>query len=305
MKLSFVIPTRNRGERLRATLRGLAEQAQPPEEIIVVDGSDDVSDIERLKEEFARRFSTFIATRAEVCGAAVQRNQGVALANGELIGFCDDDIDFESDCILVLRQHFIRHPECGGVSATITNQSPRDFGRITCAVLWCLAGNEGLPPDGRVIGPALNFLPRLEAQRTAAWVVDWLNLGCTLYRKTLLPFPPFDAAFSGYSMLEDVTLSLRVGRKAELAVLPLARVFHDSQPSSFKRDLIALAKMGVRNRYYVATHIIGRPAGVALFQLTVWQVFCAVAGLRRVGVSWFRETWGAAEALGGLMLRHK
>ena len=63
--------------------------------------------------------------------------------------------------------------------------------------------------------------------------------------------------------------------------------------------------MGVRNRYYVATHIIGRPAGATLFQLAVWQVFCAAAGLRKVGVSWFRENWGAVEALGGIMLGHK
>ena len=305
MKLSFVIPTRNRGIRLRATLRSLAIQRTPPDEVVIVDASDDREEVARIEGEFALHFSRLIAACATQRGAAAQRNQGVALATGDLIGFCDDDIDFEPNCVFLLREHFADHPEYGGVSATITNQSPRGFGRATRAVLWCLAGKRGLIPDGRLIGPALNFLPRLLDQRHEAWNVDWLNLGCTLYQKKFLPMPPFDAAFVGYSMLEDVTLSFRVGRKAKLAVLPQARVFHDSQPSSFKSNLSALAKMGVRNRFYVATRVIGRPASTTLFQLALWQSFCAVAGLRKINASWFRENWAAAVALGGLVLGRK
>src|ERR1035437_2068505 len=92
--LSMIIPTRNRYERLVRTLKGLASQAARPEELIVVVAIDDPSEADRLSIAFKQSFETFCAVRASTVGAASQRNEGVRQAKGNLIGFCDDDVDF-------------------------------------------------------------------------------------------------------------------------------------------------------------------------------------------------------------------
>lgn len=306
MQLSFVIPTRNRSGRLRATLRALAGQTDAPEEVVVVDASDNSVDFTQLVVEFSHQFRRFIAVKAERPGAASQRNQGVALATGGLIGFCDDDIDFEPGCVRALRAFLMTEGAFGGVSATITNQAPRSFGRATRWVVRLMDAKPEQPLDGRVIGPVINFLPRIREAAKDVCDSEWLPTTCTIYRRLALPQPPFDAQFQGYSMLEDVCLSMRVARTgSRLAVLRDARIFHDTQPGDHKRSVSGLAAMGIRNRFYVATTMLGRSGLLTWWQLVLWQSFCGVAGVRRAGRDWFLQNWGAVSALGLIALGRK
>jgi len=50
---------------------------------------------------------------------------------------------------------------------------------------------------GKVIGPGINLLPEDRADFAGGRAVEWLNLGCTIYRREALPSPPFDAFFRG------------------------------------------------------------------------------------------------------------
>jgi len=306
MKLSFVIPTRNRGVRLRATLAGLARQSAAPEQVVVVDASEGGFDLPRLAAEFSQGFQNFVPVRAEKPGAAAQRNQGVAIASGDWIGFCDDDVDLEPGCVRALRDFLAKEPDFGGVSATIANQAPRNFGRATRWVARLIDATPGRPLDGRVIGPAINFLPRIADAAEAVCETEWLPTTCTIYRRSALLQPPFGDQFQGYSMLEDVCLSLGVARRGRrLAILRDARIFHDTQPGDHKRSASGVAAMGIRNRYYVATTLLGRSRWSTWWQLTLWQGFCGVAGLRKAGRIWFLQNWGAASALGLIALRRK
>lgn len=295
--LSIVIPTRNRLVRLRRTLEGLHAQIEAPAEVLVIDAGDDAMDVPRLAADLRRRGLNVRVTRAHERGAAPQRNQGVALARGTVIGFCDDDLDFEPGCLGALREFLVREPGFGGVSATIVNQAPHGFGRLTKVVVGMMDSTPDRPLDGRVVGPALNFLPTLRDDGPPVCETQWLNTTCTLYRREALPTPPFDALFHGYSMMEDLCLSLRVGERSRLAVLRAARVVHDTQPGEHKRDPGALGAMSVRNRYYVATRVLGRAPRRAWFQLAVWQTFCAVAGARRPSPHWWKTHCGALSAL--------
>lgn len=58
--------------------------------------------------------------------------------------------------------------------------------------------------------------------------------------------------------MEDVTLSLTVGKQWKLANARTARIFHDSQPGDHKSSPDVLASMSLVNRYYVMTEILGR-----------------------------------------------
>ena len=56
---------------------------------------------------------------AQIRGAASQRNQGVQGCPHAIIGFFDDDIVFEPDCIARLWRALQSDPGLGGVSAMI------------------------------------------------------------------------------------------------------------------------------------------------------------------------------------------
>jgi glycosyltransferase involved in cell wall biosynthesis len=89
MRLSVVIPTRDRPELLADCLETLAVQAQPPggmEILVVDDGSE-----EPLVLDGGRREVPVRCLRQPAGGLNAARNRGVEEARGELIAFLDDD----------------------------------------------------------------------------------------------------------------------------------------------------------------------------------------------------------------------
>ncbi len=85
--ISVVIATRNRADLLDGALASLRAQAQPPAyEIVVADnGSSDAT------AEVARRHGAAYAYVPEP-NRGKARNAGIALARGEVVAFCDDDV---------------------------------------------------------------------------------------------------------------------------------------------------------------------------------------------------------------------
>src|SRR5204863_9646194 len=130
----------------------------------------------------------------------------------------------------------------GGVSALIVNQKYHPPGAISRAVFTLMHGRSERTFAGRVIGPGINLLPEDREDLPEIVPVEWLNTTCTIYRRVALPSPPFDSVFTGYSMMEDLTLSLRVGQKWKLANARTARIFHDSQPGPHKSCATELAR---------------------------------------------------------------
>jgi hypothetical protein len=105
---------------------------------------------------------------------------------------------------------------------------------------------------------SMNLLPEDREGLPEIVPVEWLNLGCTVYRREALPSPVFEKGFTGYSMLEDLALSLTVARRWKLANARTARIFHDSQPGDYKSGVAQLARMELVNRHYVMRNIMDR-----------------------------------------------
>ncbi|NET52849.1 MAG: hypothetical protein F6K09_30520 [Merismopedia sp. SIO2A8] len=95
-----------------------------------------------------------------------------------------------------------------------------------------------------------------------------------------MPNPPFPTHFFGYSLMEDVTLSLKVGKAWKLANVRTAKIFHDSQPGDHKNDPAVLAKMDLVNRYYVMTQILERTSFMDHLKLVIQQLFNITASLK-------------------------
>ncbi|HZZ17389.1 MAG TPA: hypothetical protein VFE08_15690, partial [Candidatus Sulfotelmatobacter sp.] len=147
-------------------------------------------------------------------------------------------------------------------------------------VFRLMAGHAERSYAGRVLGPAVNLLPEDRDDLPAVVPVEWLNTGCTLYRRIALPDPPFPDHFKGYSLMEDLTLSLIVGKQWKLANARTARIYHDSQPGSYKSDPQLISEMQLVNRHYVMTKVLGRNRMSDYLKLLLFELFSLASTLQ-------------------------
>jgi glycosyltransferase involved in cell wall biosynthesis len=276
---SAVVPTMDRAPVLRRTLDSLGMQGVLPAELIIVDGSAG-EETRMIAEQWAASMGPATRVtwqRATTRGAAIQRNQGVAAATQQFIWFFDDDVVFEPECVARLWHAIECDPGLGGVNAMITNQRYMPPGRVSRTVFALLNGRNEPTFAGRILGPAVNLLPEDRDDLPNVVPVEWLNTTCTIYRREAVPDPPFDRFFTGYSMMEDVTLSARVGKGWRLANARTARIFHDSQLDAHKQDARALAEMEFVNRHYVMTEVLGRRGWRDYGRLLLWEAFQSIS----------------------------
>jgi glycosyltransferase involved in cell wall biosynthesis len=279
LPFSTLIPTRNRATVLARTLQSLSQQTAQPIEMIVVDGSTDHATQDLCMSQIPGLLTQIHYYRADAIGAATQRNQAFSCATQPYIWLMDDDILLEPDCVDRLWTALHSDSTLGGVNAMITNQRYLPPGRVSRTIFQILHGRAELSYAGKCIGPALNLLPEDRHDLPEVVTVEWLNTTCTLYRREALPDPLFTSNFVGYSLMEDVTLSLMVGKSWRLANARTARIFHDSQPGDHKSDRGVLAKMELVNRHYVMTQILQRRSMQDYLKLFVLQVFEITASL--------------------------
>ncbi len=296
LPISAIIPTIGRRARLLRTLASLLEQDRVPAQILVVDASDRplrAEDLPSLPSGVAVHCQT-----AERQGAAAQRNQAVRAATQPYLLFLDDDIDLQPGCLRVLWERLTSDPTLGGCSARLLNASYHPPGKLFRRVLHWVGCPAAGSLAGRCCGPALNFLPKAPARPSEDDHVEWLNLGCTLYRRTALPDPPFLPFFAGYSLLEDVALSTHVAKRWRLACPTGADVHHDSQPADYKTPAFRRERMEVLHRVFVAREILGQRGLGAAMRHVLYQVFMTLVSLRTTG-GWRRLPAAAAGKLAG------
>ncbi len=279
LPISALVATRNRSLPLTRMLKSLAKQTSQPQEIIIVDGSNNDATEQLCHHEIANLESEIIYHRATTVGAATQRNQALTHATQDTIWLLDDDIILESNCLERLWLALNSDRRIGGVNAMITNQKYLPPGKISKHLFRFLHSRSEPSYAGKCIGPGLNLLPEDNPDLPSVVPVEWLNTTCVLYRREALPQPMFASFFTGYSLLEDVTLSLTVGKQWKLVNARTARIFHDSQPGDHKNNPSVLAQMDLVNRHYVMTQILAKETLQDYLKLTILQLFGIAASL--------------------------
>jgi glycosyltransferase involved in cell wall biosynthesis len=118
--VAVVIPTGNRAVVLRRTLESLAAQSFQPDRIVLVDASEDETTRSLCVERTVFGLASEVIWRAaQIRGAASQRNQGVRECRHAVIGFFDDDILFEPECVARLWHALQSDVGLGGVNTMI------------------------------------------------------------------------------------------------------------------------------------------------------------------------------------------
>ena len=289
LSYSLVIATSERIEELRAMLSSVLIQTRLPERTIIVDSSRDEKTRD-LVETFKPRLP-LLYERAKIASAAQQRNQGAFHAETPLIGFMDDDIVLFPETCAEVCEVFERYQEAGGVAARIEGLShPTPKG-----LLWWYyrmqAGYSDSTYGGKLFGPALNCLPSYTESDDALLRSDWLNSTCVFYRRELFMREMFPR-FEGYSFMEDVHLSSRIGRTHKLYFHANARCEHRDAPSSWKRDAHAMARMRIKNQRLVAREIMGLSGLVLEAKLFLHRLFASISIVRQRGANWRQALMG-------------
>ena len=257
------------------TLESIASQYYQPEVIVIVDASEDNKTKDICNQHTEGLLSVVLYLRAEQKGAAVQRNQGIQHVTSPVIFFCDDDIELEENCIERLWKALQSGKNIGAVNAMITNQQYHKPGKVTRFMYRLMSGEDIASYAGKCIGPAWNLLPEDREEMPGINEVEWLNTTCTFYRKEALPKPAFPLHFKGYSLMEDVHLSLKVGQQWKLCNVRNARIFHDSQRGAHKNSVLQLAKMELVNRHFIMINVLKRTGFgnyVKLFVFEMWGI---------------------------------
>lgn len=286
--LTLIIPTYKRSAVLERTIESISKQDYQPEEIIVVDATEPfVSKATEWKNKCLNLKSEVIYIPAVIKGAAAQRNYGVSFAKNEVLGFSDDDILLEEGCIRNLWIALTEHDECGGVNATMINQTFHELGRISRLFYNFLSPEKFDSYAGRVFGPVIAFYPKLSDSPPDYVTVDWLNSCLVVYKKKALPNPVFDEHFTGYSWGEDLAVSLRVAKNWKLLTVQTARIFHDSQPGDHKDNLKAFSEMDLVNRFYIMKHILNKNTVKDKWYLLLQQLWAGVTSNKII----YRDFW--------------
>ncbi|NOY06070.1 MAG: glycosyltransferase family 2 protein [Chlorobi bacterium] len=228
MKHSIVIITRNRPEEVRMVVHDLMSQTIIPQEIIIVDASDEKLDVSDLQENRECTVVKVLTSRPDICK---QRNMGLQSARGEIITFFDDDVRLPKNYCEVVLQRFAEDKKGEVVAIGGKMKNPRVAGRIEVALrkLLMVPSFDGRNRVLRSGIPDFGYRFLLETR------VDFLSTTALSVRASSAKTITFEAYWhtrvpkgieTGRRFGEDVLFTLRLGALGAQIILPSAEFEH-------------------------------------------------------------------------------
>ena len=258
MKISVIIPTKDRYSDISVCIRSLLNQTMIPDEIVIVDASD----TEQLQEILAATFNEnpiirYIHARP---GLTRQRNIGVKSAVGDLLFFFDDDIVLDRDFVREITKIFAEDPDrkIGGVYGNIVPSLDQDYPKPVLTLkkklqtpAYSLFASVFLLSKVRKDGKfQMSGFPTYPYGFGNVTEVECVPGGLTAYRKEVFREFSFDEALTGYGYMEDDDFSYRVSKKFKNVYTPYAKVVHNESPAARDKRYES-RKMMMKNYYYL------------------------------------------------------
>jgi len=224
-KVSIIIITYNRKDKLESLLNSLLKQTYKSFEVVViVDGSSDGTD--ELLQNYQSKFDSLRFEVHQNSGRSFSRNKGAALASGNLLIFFDDDMEILPDCIYQHVHHHQVHPQsiCVGTQEECEAKIVNDFDqyRYDVGQLW----EQNIVAESKIIP---RFYTYLTAAHFSVEQSDFMKLGG--FEEKLDVGEDFDLAVRA----QDLNISLYY--------CPKNRAFHNNV-------LTCMAFVKKQNEYY-------------------------------------------------------
>lgn len=220
MKFAIIVPTKDRPELLRRFLKSVAIQDLLPDQIIVVDGSD--QPIRLVVEEFKELPIDTLEVRPP--GLVKQRHAGVNALKVDIpvFGFFDDDIVLESGAFGAMHDFWEKHfTDYGGFGMNIVNAAEVTYRKHAWYLRLFMIRDDRRPGSILRSCRSVPYSPSTEDRRT-----EWLCGGATFWKREIFSKINYDPWFKGWGMSDDLEFSIRVGKEHQLAVVAGAKVQH-------------------------------------------------------------------------------
>tara|TARA_Y100000589_G_scaffold170617_1_gene162073 strand:+ start:334 stop:1170 length:837 start_codon:yes stop_codon:yes gene_type:complete len=106
INISVIIPTYNRSQLLRRSIRSVLNQTLQPREIIVVDNgsTDDTSDM------ISKSFKNIRYIYHDKKGVSAARNKGIKISKSNWVSFLDSDDEWVKDKLLLQKEYILKNP---------------------------------------------------------------------------------------------------------------------------------------------------------------------------------------------------
>ena len=295
---SLIICTYQRPDPVLKLLQSLLKQTLYPNQILIIDGSEDDFTQEIIKtQEFPNLI--YFKVDAQTRGLTKQRNFGLSKVSKkcEIVCFLDDDVILTYGYFTNLINTYHKHPDALGVGGYILNEvnwekknteeigpqyfvydgwvrtlGSRNFLRKKLGLLS--KDPPGVMPEFSN-GLSVGFLP----PSGKVYPVEFFMGGVASYRKGLFEKIKFSKYFEGYGLYEDLDFCLRASQLGPLYVNTSAGLFHYHDQGG-RPNMYRYGKMVIRNGWYVWRLKYPNPNVVAIFK---WHAIGFLLTLVRIG----------------------
>jgi len=240
--LAVIIATLGRPEQLTEALLSLRRSRRAPDEVLIVDGSDDSSALELTRRQDAESpYPVRYVTSPR--GLTRQRNAGLDEARSDIALFIDDDATVPPHALGELLSAY-SDPDVVGVTARIVEPFGNAVGGKVSFFrrLYNAGGKPGtFTPAG---------FPRRLQDETVRQDIEFMQGAFMSARLDEARRLRFDELLPGYGLAEDEDFSRRLSMLGRIRYLGDVEIQHDN--SGFAgRDKVAFAQAVVRHRRYL------------------------------------------------------
>ncbi len=271
MRISVVIPTCNRKDRLLSLLDDLNSQTYPIAAVIIVDSGE-----ERLFPADYARFNhlaiQYILSEKSVC---IQRNTGIRRAETPWIFLCDDDVQVPANYLEQLATHAAAREETGAVSGVFLQKEGEEWQgsypvRSSGLLIWKFMFSLGFWGDIQCSSYNMitkrirkHYLSKGNHIAKSGWPVladlsgavvhaPVYTLGAALVRKDWLLQSPFDEVLDRYGIGDNFGVCLGFPDDG-IEILNQAFVYHHKTPANRLERPIQYFRRVLALDYFIST----------------------------------------------------
>jgi len=273
--IAFIIPTKDRPEKIINLLDSLVSQSIQPGRILIVDGGKSIQSI-------VVGYSKIIPVEYMECSPPGQiRQKNMALRaldkRTKLVGYLDDDIVLEEGALESIIKHYNSiHRDTAAVSFNIVNTQPHKHSFIR-GIMGMSSRQQGI-----VLRSGFNVSVMCIEEDLYP---QWVSGGATLWRREILEKFRQQEVSSRWASCEDLIFSYPIGKSFPLSVCANARARHEHvyDQSPNKSHLYFGYTETIWRFYFVQSH---NEMSIAMF---VWMILCTIAGRTALGILKFEK----------------
>jgi GT2 family glycosyltransferase len=223
MKISAVIPTKNRPDDLLKAIKSILLQIILPDQLIIIDQSENSQSLNLTnKIGLKDKIDLTYILDPKILGLVHAKHESLKYVRCDLVSFLEDDIVLEKNYFKEKKDAFKQFPNMLGCSGTIINATSESFFyRIFYRLI-----HVGLFTDRR---PDVYYkLNRGILEYSSSNVI---NGGLSSWKKSVFNEFKFDT-LNNFHMLEDFEFSTRVNKKypKSLFIISKAKLYHYVSP---------------------------------------------------------------------------